>query len=667
MACHSLAYVFYDGGLSPSGGFGWYEAWSSRVRLVMQDLDVLAIGRSSVDLYGGQVGGRLEDMRSFDKYVGGSPTNIACGAARLGLRAGLITRVGDEHMGRFVRETLLREGVDVAGVATDPQRLTALVLLGIRDEDRFPLIFYREDCADMALCADDVDPALIARVRALVVTGTHLSHPRTEAAVLKAVRLAQEAGARIALDIDYRPDLWGLAGHAAGELRFVESAEVTARIERHLPLFDLVVGTEEEIHIAGGRSDTRAALSAIRAVSYAVVVCKRGPLGAVAIVGAVPEELDDALSAPGFPVEDFNVLGAGDGFMAGLLKGWLEDAAWPEALRIANACGALAVSRHGCTPAYPSLAELETFLKRGVTTRALRHDAELEHVHWATTRPPGPERLCVFAFDHRRQLEEMEGATPTRIGAFKELCLEAALHVAARGAGHGILCDDRLGRRALSRAAGRGLWIGRPCEWPGSRPLELEPSLGPDCGGLAEWPAGQVVKVLAFCHPDDSASVWEDQAVTLRRLFAAARRNRLEFLLEAIPSKVGEVMMDTTARLIHRLYDEGLRPDWWKLEARPDDAAWAGTCRAITERDPHVRGVVVLGLDAPPDALERAFAVAARQPLVKGFAVGRTIFGDAARSWMRGEIGDGAAVESMAARYRTLCEVWDAARAGRGA
>ena len=104
-------------------------------------LDLITIGRSSVDLYGEQVGGRLEDMGSFKKYIGGSPTNIAAGGARLGLTTALITRVGDEHMGRFIREELIREGVDVTAVKTDPDRLTALVLLGIRDENSFPLIF----------------------------------------------------------------------------------------------------------------------------------------------------------------------------------------------------------------------------------------------------------------------------------------------------------------------------------------------------------------------------------------------------------------------------------------------------------------------------------------------------------------------------------------------
>ena len=140
-------------------------------------LDVITIGRSSVDLYGVQVGGRLEDMASFSKAVGGCPTNIAIGTARLGLKSGLITRVGDEHMGRFIREQCAREGVDVAGVHTDPTRLTSLVLLGIRDEKTFPLIFYRDNCADSALDESDIDAAYIESAKAIVVT-RHPFRPR---------------------------------------------------------------------------------------------------------------------------------------------------------------------------------------------------------------------------------------------------------------------------------------------------------------------------------------------------------------------------------------------------------------------------------------------------------------------------------------------------------
>ena len=189
-------------------------------------LDLITIGRSSVDLYGGQIGGRLEDMRSFDKYIGGSPTNIACGTARLGLKSAVITAVGDEHMGRFIREELVREGVNIRGVKTDPDRLTALVLLGIRDKEQFPLIFYRENCADMGLNVEDIDPDFIQQARAVVATGTHLSNPLVEAATLKALTIAREAGLKTALDIDYRPNLLGLAFYGDGYSRFVESQKV---------------------------------------------------------------------------------------------------------------------------------------------------------------------------------------------------------------------------------------------------------------------------------------------------------------------------------------------------------------------------------------------------------------------------------------------------------
>src|SRR5271156_4310927 len=254
----------------------------------MKALDVITIGRSSVDLYGTQIGGRLEDMGSFSKYIGGSPTKIACGTARLGLKSAVITGVGDEHMGRFIVEQLAREGVDTRGVKVDPERLTALVILGIRDRERFPLIFYRENCADMALCEEDIDDDFVRSARSVVVTGTHLSHPRTEAAVLKALRVARGASIRTALDIDYRPNLWGVERHGEGESRFVESKKVTAKLQSSLRLFDLIVGTEEEFHIAGGTTDTMAALRAVRAVSGATLVCKRGPMGAVAFTAAIP-------------------------------------------------------------------------------------------------------------------------------------------------------------------------------------------------------------------------------------------------------------------------------------------------------------------------------------------------------------------------------------------
>ncbi len=634
-------------------------------------LDVVCIGRSSVDLYGEQVGGRLEDMTSFAKYVGGCPTNIAVGSARLGLRSGLITRVGDEHMGRFLREQLEREGVDTRGVITDPGRLTALVILGIRDKHHFPLIFYRENCADAALDEADIEEDYIASARAVVVTGTHFSRPNLDAASRKAMRLARRHGGRVILDIDYRPVLWGLTGHGLGEERFVADDRVTAHLQSIVPHCDVVVGTEEEIHIAGGTTDTLAALRRLRECApAALIVVKRGPMGCTAFPGAIPDDVEEGVHGPGFPVEVYNVLGAGDAFMSGFLRGYLRELPLEDCLRFANACGAFAVSRHGCAPAVPSWTELDWFLRHGSRERELRRDRRLEHIHWATTRSRDWPQLLAFAADHRSQFEELASRTgrgAADIARFKDLALEAAATVAAGRSDAGVLLDDRYAADALARATDLGCWIGRPIEEPGAVPLRFDAAR--DLGTrLREWPATHCVKCLVFYHPDDPETLRSVQEERVLALFEAARGTAHELLLEVIPDR-SEAPVDggTLARTLARFYDIGVLPDWWKLPDPGSDEAWRALAAVIGERDPWCRGVLLLGLDAPEEALAASFARAAKHSVCKGFAVGRTIFGNAAEGWFRGELGDAEAIADMADRYRRLIALWERVRGSGGA
>ncbi|MDE3175566.1 MAG: 5-dehydro-2-deoxygluconokinase [Pseudomonadota bacterium] len=625
-------------------------------------LDVIAIGRSSVDLYGAQVGGRLEDMASFSKAVGGCPTNIAVGTARLGLKSGLITRVGDEHMGRFIREQCAREGVDVAGVKTDPARLSALVLLGIRNDKTFPLIFYRENCADAALDESDIDEAYIASAKAIVVTGTHFAKPNTAAAQNLAISYAKKHGRRVAFDIDYRPNLWGLAGHGAGEERYIKSDQVSQHLRPVLALCDLIVGTEEEVMIAGGIDDPLAALRAIRAQSAATIVMKRGPMGCVVFPGAIPENIEDGVKGPGFPVEVYNVLGAGDAFMSGFLRGWLRDEPLETCCAFANAGGAFAVSRLLCSAEYPTFPEMRRFLDHGAATRALRYDETLNHIHWATTRRAEIPEIMALAIDHRAQLEKIAddaGAPRERIGAFKRLAVEAAARVAAGRPGYGMLIDGKYGREALFRADELGFWIGRPVEEPGSRPLDFE--FGGSLGArLIEWPLSHTIKCLCFYRPDDSAEMKARQERELLRLYDAARRVGRELLIEIVAGKHGPLGDDTVAEVIARLYAIGVKPDWWKLEGQ-SPVAWGRIDAAIEAGDPLCRGVMVLGLEAPEDELAAAFRAARGSKRVKGFAVGRTIFVEPALRWFAGQGGDEEAVQAMADSFARLCGHWRAA------
>jgi 5-dehydro-2-deoxygluconokinase len=631
-------------------------------------IDLLAIGRSSVDLYGEQLGGRLEDMGSFAKYVGGSPTNTAVGASRLGLKAALLTRVGADHMGRFLREQLVREGVDVASVISDPDRLTALVILGIRDRESFPLIFYRENCADMAISPDDVDEAQVRAARAVLINGTHLSQAGVFEASMKAARLARASGGKVVFDVDYRPVLWGLTSRDMGEDRFVPHDAVTEILQQVLPVCDLVVGTEEEIHILGGSTDTIAALRAVRARTDALLVCKRGPKGCSAFSGAIPDSLDEGVVGPGFEVEVFNVLGAGDAFMSGFLRGWLRGLPLERCCEIANAAGAIVVSRHGCAPAMPTWIEMEAFLADRDRPFRLREDAELEHIHWATTRARTYEELAVLAVDHRVQFEELAaelGAEVGRVAGFKRLALQALHQVADGDRRFGILLDGRFGFDALAAAADHPYWIGRCIEEPRSRPLEFECSADV-ATELATWPLNHVVKVLVFYHPDDEAELRERQERQVRRLFDACRKTRHELLLEVIAPPDSAVDATTIARAVERFYDLGVRPDWWKLEPMDDPSAWRNIEAVIAARDPFCRGVLLLGLSQPTETLLAAFEATARVPVVKGFAVGRTIFHEPARAWLAGEIDDAGAVRLLAEKLSYLVDAWRRARAGVG-
>ncbi len=631
---------------------------TARPRDVIRPLDVICMGRAGVDFYGEQIGSRLEDMSSFAKYIGGSPTNTSIGAARLGLKAALITRVGDEHMGRFIRETLVSEGVDVSHVKTDPERLTTLVVLGIRDKVTFPLIFYRENCADMAISPDDFDRDFIASSKALLTSGTHFSTPEVEAASRAAIRHARASGTKVALDIDYRPVVWGLTGHGLGEERYVGSATVTSHLQSIVAECDLIVGTEEEIHIAGGTTDTLCALRAIRQVSDSAIVLKRGPMGCVVFPDAIPDDIEDGVKGPGFPIEVFNVLGAGDGFMGGFLRGWLRDEPWESCCAYGNACGAFAVSRHACAPSYPSWEELTDFLAKGSPHRRLREDRRIEQLHWSTTRTRVLPEVCALAFDHRSQFEalaEEHGRPEVDISCFKDLIWKAVRTVPEGQIG--ILCDDRFGQDVLDRATGTGRWIGRPIERPGSRPLEFEGA--PDVAlTLRAWPAEHCVKCLVYYHPDDPPDLRAAQDAQLRRLFAAARQTRHELLLEVILPRGGPVDGATIAGAINAIYELGAYPDWWKLEPPAGDDAWRNITAAIQSHDPHCRGILLLGLEAPEEELAAGFKAAAKYDLCRGFAVGRSIFGPAARAWFAGDMTDGQAVDDISLRFGRLVERW---------
>ena len=628
-----------------------------------KNLDLICLGRAGVDFYAEQVGSRLEDVGSFAKYIGGSSTNIACCSSRMGLKTALITRVGDEHMGQFIREQLQREGVDTRSVITDPERLTALVVLGIKDKDTFPLIFYRENCADMAISVEDIDIAHIATAKALLITGTHFSTESIYKTSRYALTAAKEAGIKTVLDIDYRPVLWGLTSRGDGETRFIASDTVTAHLQSILPDFDLVVGTEEEIHIAGGSTDTVQAMRNIRDCSDAIIVLKRGPYGASVYDGVIPDQLDDGITVQGVTVSVLNVLGAGDAFISGFLRGWINGEGYQQALTYANACGALVVSRHGCTPAMPTCPELDYYLEHSAHIPRPDIDPELNYLHRVTTRARHWHKLFVHAFDHRVQMQELAavaGSDESQLPQLKSLLLIATQQVVQQrgldGQG-GILCDDIFGQDVLNEATGSDLWIGRPVEIPGSRPLMFEG--GRSIGSIVKsWPLEHKVKCLVNYSTADDEGLRADQEHRITELYDACCDSGHELLLEIVPPREALSVGDSVAKSIEHLLSIGIRADWWKIPAVERQSA-ERIHRSILSATPYCCGIVVLGLAAPKDELVKGFSAFSGLPLYRGFAVGRTIFNEPGRAWLAGEIDDDTLLTRIAQEYGDLIDAWE--------
>jgi 5-dehydro-2-deoxygluconokinase len=324
-----------------------------------RSIDLICMGRVAVDLYAEQVGCNLRDAQSFKKYLGGCAGNIAVGTARLGLNTMMFSCVGQDEMGMFLKAELQREGVNTELLYETANHLTGLVLLGIKPPDQFPLMFYRKDCADMQLKPEQLSQETLRSSKAFLITGTGLSTEAMKETTMSLAQAARSAETAVILDLDFRPVLWGLTALGNGESRYCRNARVSQSYQDILPFCDLIVGTEEELCIAGGSDDIEQSLINVRKLTSVPLVIKSGEKGASVCFG----DGKPSLQTKAFPVPVLNVLGAGDGFMSGLLSGLLQGKSWDLATTYANACGALVVTRHGCAPAIPFKRELDYFIE----------------------------------------------------------------------------------------------------------------------------------------------------------------------------------------------------------------------------------------------------------------------------------------------------------------
>ena len=307
-------------------------------------LDVLTMGRVGVDIYPLQAGVALEDVTTFGKYLGGSATNVAVAAARLGRSAAVITRTGNDPFGRFVHHALKQYGVGDQFVTGVPGLPTPVTFCEIFPPDDFPIYFYRYPKApDLEIRPEELDYDAIRAARVFWVTATGLSAEPSRAATLAALQARGRAGVTV-LDLDYRPMFWP-SREAARDA-----------VDPALGLVTVAVGNLDECDMAVGEADPRRAGEALLRRGAGLAVVKQGPRGVLAVTPA------GVVESPPFSIEILNGLGAGDGFGGALCHGLL--AGWDTAavIRFANAAGALVASRLACSDAMPTAAEVDALL-----------------------------------------------------------------------------------------------------------------------------------------------------------------------------------------------------------------------------------------------------------------------------------------------------------------
>ena len=328
-----------------------------------KEYDVIAYGRSSIDLYSQEAGAAFENIPGFHAFVGGSPLNIAVGCQRLGLKSALLSGVGRDRVGDFLLNFLKKEGVATEKIPVIDGARSSAVILGIEPPDRFPLVYYRDNCADSKINIDHVLKAGIETSRLLEVSGTALNMEPSRSAAFLASEIARKNNVPVILDLDFRADQWhDIRAFGITSRAFMRNVNVAVGTEEEILAAYLSDKTQlnishQQISAPEIKGNLKEGIEGILALGVDALIMKTGSRGAVAYLpdGTVQE-------APGFPVEVLNVLGAGDAFAAGFIYGYLKGWDWYKSCRMGNACGSHVVTQLGCANFMPYEKDILSFI-----------------------------------------------------------------------------------------------------------------------------------------------------------------------------------------------------------------------------------------------------------------------------------------------------------------
>lgn len=578
-------------------------------------IDIICVGNAAVYLYSEQNGTPLDRASTFAKHVGGSAPTTAIGCSRLGLKSALLTSVGDDPMGKFFIDHLATERVNTSLIQVSPQKQTALSL----KTHRMQTLSYGEEAACLSL-----DDKSQISAKAVLFTAELFSDPATATMAKDLIRYVHDQGMEVILSLD--------------------SQSSCKSLESVYSLCSLIIGTEAGIQAATEKTDSSTAIQCIQGLSSAKIVKIQESGGCT-----LYQKGEKALEAPLNDTKE--VSDSYEAFISGFLSAKLQGEENSICCKWANHCQVISSAHQSTPPTLPYKSALQLALEEPQRI----NEGRLIKLHQTLTRDDEDTRpLCLIAFDHRQQMQAYSNDSQ-HIQHFKGLLYDAFSRAREKTSDCqlGIIVDDQFGAQVQARAMQDGVFCASSIEETNSFPIRF--LKGQEASHiLRHWPKNRAVKALIRISPQHTGEMEELQWERLLHLNQACIDWGQKLLIEmVVPASVPDAHT-WVHQAIQRACSEGVQPTWWKLPPYPEIEMWRGIQDTIRRRTPHCKGILVIGQGEAWTSLANKLPNLSQVEMIRGFAIGRSIWRQAAESWFNKRMEDEAVVQQVAERYEHL-------------
>lgn len=598
--------------------------------------DLLILGHSHIELNGEQIGSSLKETFSFQKFVGGSATNIAIGCSRLKLNCALICTVGNDQMGETILETLTKEKIDIRHIQITPNP-SPIALQNASTKEK---ILYNENYANLSLA--ELDLGVIAKSQALLITSDYFSNTNNALVLQKALKLAKKNQTKVIFLIE-KPDYQSL--------------------DPFLSHCDLLLGSESDYQLLTGFPDTGKALTQLRTLTSATLVMLRSPSCHI-YTHAIPK---DWQNSPSFH-KAAQAIEQKEAFISGFLEGCLRKKSLEKCCEQALACETLAKLKNGLNTNLPSLETLTLYLadQQKIVSQPAK-TAYFSHIYYATTLYTQPNLLQIFSLGYHHQwikMANLSGSTENSIPLVKNLIVQGLQAVDYANQMAGVILDDYSSHSQQDLQGSPLHFLARTIEMPEAIPLQFNThsEITDITHTLRFWPKTHIVKVSVLYHPDDHFALRVQQENTLKLLHSACRASGHQLLIEITPHLSNLNTASTMAHIMSRFYECGIYPDWWQIHAPRDQRSWDSIHHTLEKNDPYCQGVLVYAPLASLEQLSPIFQLASEQKYCRGFIAGRGILHQPLEQWFTHKITDESFIHLVTTQFQQAMLLWACAQ-----